>query len=99
MLDYLNPDEADALASFLVEVLGLEEAIRSALSTYYAAPEHREDFEKVFLDRLTLGTAVGWRAMTSAHTTFGRMVSLSACRGHRAPHRGSDQDSSNDLDL
>jgi hypothetical protein len=58
IVDYLDADESCSLTSFLVEVLGLEDAIRIALATYYSSPEGREEFTEQFLDKMTLGTAV-----------------------------------------
>jgi len=39
-------------------VLGPEEAVRRALTAFYAEPAHAEFFEEHYLDRLTLGAVV-----------------------------------------
>ena len=58
ILDYLFDDEAKALASFQVEMTGLEEAVNEAVATYYALPERHDEFADQFLNRMTLGSMV-----------------------------------------
>lgn len=58
LLDYLNPDEASEVADFLVEMIGLEEAMRAVLVDYFARPERAEVFESKLLDGMTAGRLV-----------------------------------------
>ena len=53
-----EPEEAHALADFLVVVINLESAAKALLAEFYARPERRYEFTEAFLDPLTVGRAV-----------------------------------------
>lgn len=56
--EYLQPDEASALAEFLVEAIGLERAIEGAVALYYAEPTRRAEFGAAFLAGQMLGRKI-----------------------------------------
>jgi hypothetical protein len=58
LLTHFEAEDAQILADFLVDVIGLEAEVKALVTEFYARPERREEFYRQFLEGWNLGRAL-----------------------------------------
>lgn len=53
--EYLSDDEGARVADFLLDMIRVEETIGSLIVSYYAHPDRRDEFNRMFVQRQTIG--------------------------------------------
>lgn len=107
IVDHLTPDESDALASFLIEMILLEQQISFVIAEHFS-PNRIEQFETVFLDRATMGTKAtylttvlrvwGMKSFKDFNRDLQRLIAVRNAVAHSLP-RMAYEDDGDDIDV